>query len=255
MWANLQNKNILRKAGAILLALALWQLAAMIWDQSLLLVPPTQVIARLFELCRESGFWASVLYSFWRIVLGFVLGMSAAVVLSILSYKFHALETLLWPYVMAIQTVPVASFIIIALVFFSSSRLSIFISFLMVFPVLYGSILQGLKSTDPALLEMAQLYRLPWMRRLGYIYLPQIKPFLLSSCSTALGLCWKSGIAAEVIGIPDGSIGERLYEAKIYLATADLFAWTLVIVVLSVGFEKLIVRLIRAAYAGWEAHR
>jgi len=254
MWAKTNTQNFLRKAGAILLALALWQSAAMIWDQSLLLVPPTQVISRLFSLCRDTTFWESVLYSFWRIVLGFALGLVAAGLLSVLSYKFPVLETLLWPYVTAIQTVPVASFIIIALVFFSSSRLSIFISFLMVFPVLYASILQGLKSTDPKLLEMAQLYRMPWGRRLGYIYLPQIKPFLISSCSTALRLCWKSGIAAEVIGIPNGSIGERLYEAKIYLATADLFAWTLVIVILSVGFEKLILWAMKWAYRKWEAH-
>ncbi len=249
-----KTESIIKKASAVLLALALWQCAAMLLNESLLLVAPTRVCVRLWELIREEGFWSSVFYSLWRILLGFLFGACAASLLAVLSYRFPFTETLLWPYVMAVRTVPVASFIILALVLFSSSRLSVLISFLMVFPVLYSAILQGLKSTDRQLLEMARTYRLPWQRRLGYIFMPQIKPFLLSSCTTALGLAWKSGIAAEVIGIPDGSIGERLYQAKIYLATADLLAWTVVIVILSVGFEKAFLAAIRWAYARWEAH-
>ena len=95
-----------------------------------------------------------------------------------------------------------------------------------------------IRSMDGQLLEMARVFRVPLGRRIRYIYLSQLLPFLRTAFSLSLGLCWKAGIAAEVIGIPDGSIGERLYESKVYLQTADLFAWTLVIVALSVGFEK-----------------
>ena len=85
-------------------------------------------------------------------------------------------------------------------------------------------------------------------QRLLYVYLPQIKPYLLSACSIGLGLSWKAGIAAEVIGIPDGSIGERLYEAKVYLSSADLFAWTVVVILISVLFEKLVMLLLKKSY-------
>jgi len=247
----LRNEAI-RKAAAVLLALALWQAAAMILRQALLVVSPLAVAERLFAMIREADFWASVAYSFSRITLGFLLAFACGALLAVLAGKIPWVETLLWPFLVTIQSVPVASFIIIALIWLTSARLSIFISFLMVFPILYTNLLAGLKATDTKLLEMAQIYRMPWRRRLLYLYLPQLKPFLLSACSMGLGLSWKAGVAAEVIGIPDGSIGEKLYEAKVYFNTADLFAWTVVIVLISVTFEKAFLRLLRRVYGRLE---
>ena len=172
--------------------------------------------------------------------------------LAVAAGRLRVLEILLWPYVTVIKSVPVASFIIICLIWLNTSQLAVFISFLMVFPAIYSNTLQGIRSADPALLEMARLYRVPFSRRLGYIYVPQVKPFLLSGCSVALGMSWKSGVAAEVIGVVGGSIGERLYESKVYFQTADLLAWTVVIVVCSVGFEKLVLWLLRRCFAAWE---
>ena len=169
----------------------------------------------------------------------------AGVLLAVAAGRLRVLELLLWPYVTAIKSVPVASFIIICLIWMSTRQLAVFISLLMVFPVIYSNTLQGIKSADGALLEMAWVYRVPFSRRLGYIYAPQVKPFLLSGCSVALGMSWKSGVAAEVIGVVGGSIGERLYEAKVYFQMTDLLAWTVVIVVCSVGFEKLVLWLLR----------
>ena len=172
--------------------------------------------------------------------------------LAVAAGRLRVLEILLWPYVTVIKSVPVASFIIICLIWLNTSQLAVFISFLMVFPAIYSNTLQGIRSADPALREMARLYRVPFSRRLGYIYVPQVKPFLLSGCSVALGMSWKSGVAAEVIGVVGGSIGERLYESKVYFQTADLLAWTVVIVVCSVGFEKLVLWLLRRCFAAWE---
>ena len=131
---------------------------------------------------------------------------------------------------LAIKTIPVASFIIFVLIWFSSQNLAVLISFLMVLPVIYTNVLDGIRATDPQLLEMAQVFQIPTARKIRYLYVPQVMPFFQSGCSVALGLCWKSGIAAEVIGMPQGSIGEKLQQAKVYLDTPDLFAWTLVII-------------------------
>ena len=238
----------LQRAGAILFALALWQFAAMALNQNLLLVSPIKVIARLFTVWMEDGFFSTIWFSFRRIVGGFFLGFLLGLILGVLAGHFHLVETLLWPFVVTIKSVPVASFVIISLIWLSSSELSVFISFLMVFPVIYSNVLGGIQSTDRKLLEMAELYRLPFRKRLLYIHMPQLKPFLLSGCSVALGLSWKSGIAAEVIGIPNGSIGEMLYESKIYFNTADLFAWTVIIVLISLGFEKLFMKLLKILF-------
>ena len=247
------KKSTVQKCMAVLLALALWQAAAMAVDLPMLLCAPTQVALRLTTIWREEGFFATVLFSLLRIGGGFLLAAVTGVALGIAAGRFPLLETLLWPYVVTIRSVPVASFIIIALIWLSGRQLAVFIAFLMVFPVVYGNTLQGIRSADGALLEMAALYRVPWRRRLGYIYLPHMKPFLLSACSVGAGLAWKAGVAAEVIGVVGGSMGEKLYESKIYFETCDLLSWTVLIVALSVGLEKLLVWALKRGLTRWEA--
>ena len=159
--------------------------------------------------------------------------------LAALSARFRRAEELLAPLVAVVKAVPVASFIILALVWLPSRGLAFFISALMVFPPVYLNVLEGIKRTDASLLEMARVFRVPFSRTLRGIYLPQVLPYFRAAVSVALGLCWKAGTAAEVIALSGGTIGERLYTAKVYFETPDLFAWTAVIVLLSAGFEKL----------------
>ncbi|MBQ1503894.1 MAG: ABC transporter permease subunit [Oscillospiraceae bacterium] len=248
----MQKLKKLEKIVAVAAALAVWQAAAMLLGHDLLLVSPVKVILRLGTIWREPGFLPAIGFTFWRIVAGFFSGFLAGTLLAVLAGRFHIVEVLLWPYMVTIKSVPVASFIIVCLIFFSSSTLSIFISFLMVLPLIYQNVLQGIKSADRQMLEMAKVFRVPWHRKLFYIDLPSLKPFLLSACSVALGLSWKSGVAAEVIGVPDGSIGEMLYQSKIYLDTDDLFAWTVIIILASFLFEKLFLWLLRRIFAWME---
>lgn len=222
-----------------LLALLVWQLAAAMLGNPLLLVGPIQVAQRLWELVFEAGFWRVIGFTFSRITLGFLLAFCLALGLAVLAARFPLAQALIRPYMAAVQTVPVASFIVIALLWLSGRRLSIFIAFLMVLPVLYANLLQGVQAADEKLLEMARVFRMPLWNRVRCIYSPAIRPYCLSACHSALGLCWKAGVAAEVIGVCSGSIGGMLYDAKVYLEIRDLFAWTLVIVLLSLGFEKL----------------
>ena len=158
--------------------------------------------------------------------------------------RWPVVDVLLRPYVLVIKSVPVASFIILALIWMRTSALPLFISFLMVFPILYTKVLAGIRSADRELLEMARVFRVPWLRQARCILLPAAEPFLLAGSAAALGMSWKAGVAAEVIGLPAGSIGDALYRAKITLSTGELFAWTFVIIPLSAGFEKLFLLLL-----------
>lgn len=219
--------------------LAVWQIASMALDQQILLVSPLRVIIRLAELAGTGEFWGAVAYSMARIVLGFLLGTVTGTILAALSARFRPVEDLLSPLMLTVKSIPVASFIILALIWFSSRNLAVLISFLMVMPVLYSNVLGGILTADPQMVEMSRVFRIPLGRRIRYIYIPQVFPFFRSACAVGLGLSWKSGIAAEVIGIPSGSIGAALQQAKVYLDTPDLFAWTLVIVLESLLFERL----------------
>ena len=181
---------------AVLFWIAIWQFASMYLKQEILLASPVSVVRKLFELIFSGNFWQSVGFSFVRIVTGFLLAVFLGIFLAILAYWSKTVEILIAPVIAVVKSTPVASFIILCLIWIPSRNLSVFISFLMVLP------------------------------------------YFLSACRLSLGMCWKAGVAAEVIGVPSGSIGEKLYNAKIYLNTPDLFAWTIVIIVISFVFEK-----------------
>ena len=243
-----QNKDSLGKTIAVIFALLVWQTAAVAVNQSILLVSPIDVALRLTTIWQVEGFASSIWFSFYHIAGGFLLALVSGILLAALSGCFRWVETALWPFMITVKTVPVASFVVICLIWLSAQNLSVFISFLIVLPVVYGNVLQGIKSEDGKMLEVAEVFRMPMLRRILYIHMPQLKPFILSACATALGMSWKAGIAAEIIGTPDGSIGKQLYYAKIYLDTDDLLCWTVIIVIVSVAFEKLFMLALRAAY-------
>lgn len=221
-------------------------LAAAYPHGALLLASPIRSALRLLELLPSSAFWRAVGTSSLHIFGGFLLSCALAAPLAALAAGRPRLRDLLAPPVAAVKAVPVASFIILALVWLDSRSLSLFISALMVFPPVYLNVLEGIRQTDPKLLELARVYRVPLRRRLWGIYLPQVLPYFRSAASLSLGLCWKAGVAAEVIGLPAGTIGERLYTAKVYLQTPDLFAWTAVILMLSAAFERLFLAAVDA---------
>lgn len=243
------KKSRLAKWAAVGFWLAVWQAAAMAVGQEVFLVSPVQTLGTLLELLPQAEFWQRIGFSAGRILLGFGLGAVSSVVLAVAAGRWAWVEALLAPVMQLVKATPVASFIILALVWVSGSSLSVLISFLMVLPVLYGAVRTGIGSADVQLLEMAKVFRLPLGRRLRAIWLPAVLPAFRQGCSVALGICWKSGVAAEVIGLPDGSIGDALYRAKITLSTGELFAWTFVIILLSAVFEKLFLALLDRAVA------
>lgn len=240
----MQNKGkiYVKKFIILLFWLGVWQILAMGVDNVLLVVTPLQALRALFIQAGQAEFWRSAFGSMWRIALGFLLGAVLALFLAAVSYRYKITEEVLRPFMVFCKAVPVAVFAVLILIWWGSSMLAVAICFLVVFPNIYLNTLEGLKSADRGLLEMAEVFRLPLGTQFFYIYRPALKPFLLSAFQLSLGMCWKSGVAAEVIGTPSHSIGGALYLAKIYLDTADLFAWTAVIVVLSVFLKNNILR-------------
>ena len=248
----MKRKNRPVRLWAAAFWLLVWQgasmaLAGTTGGRMLLLASPVQALGRLIDLAGTPEFWQAAAFSSLRILGGFFLSCVLAVVLAALAARLRWVRELLSPLVAVVKAVPVVSFIILALIFFSSENLSLLISALMVFPPVYLNVLEGIGHTDVQLLEMARVFRVPLSRQLRGIYLPAVLPYFRSAVSLGLGLCWKSGAAAEVIGLPAGSIGEALYTAKVYFQTGDLFAWTAVIVAISVLFERLFLRLVDAA--------
>lgn len=254
MWAALcqqmtstirENKAL--KAGAVVFWLVIWEIASLLIGEELFLPSPLSVLKRLVTILPEPDFWSSIFFTLRCILLGYILSVVSASVSAFLSYRFALVSIILDPLVRIVRATPVASIVILVLVWVRSRYLSVVISFMMVFPIIYTNLLEGLMAVDKNLLEAADVYRIKTAKRLRYIFIPSLSPYIQSAIRTSLGLCWKSGIAAEVIGLPDGSVGERVYEAKIYLSTPDLFAWTVVIIILAFLFEKFFICLSETA--------
>ncbi|PWM50939.1 MAG: nitrate ABC transporter permease, partial [Clostridiales bacterium] len=217
----MRNKY-LNNAFIIIFWLIVWQIAAMAVNQAILLPKPVMVGKTLLRFLGESEFWLAITHSLLKIMLGFFLAMILGSGLAFLGAKFSFVHQLIYPILSIIKATPVASFIILALIWINSASLSTFIAFLMVLPMFYANIYQGLKNVDVKLLEVAKVFGLNKRRTFREVYLPSLKPYLISTCTIGLGFAWKSGVAAEVIGLPAKTIGNQLYYAKVYLQTDEL---------------------------------
>ena len=235
-------------AAAILFWVAAWQLLAMaLGHGGLFLATPSQTVQALAAQLPTPEFWRRIVFSSLRILTGFLLAVAVGLLLGAAGGRWQWVRVLIGPPLQLIRAMPVASFVILALLWVRSENLSVVVSFTHVLPVIYAGVAGGMADTDPQLLEMAAVYKLPLSKRLRYIWLPGVFPSFSESCIAAMGMCWKSGVSAEVIGLPDHSVGDALYRAKITLSTPDVFAWTLVIVLLSAALSALSARGLRAA--------
>jgi len=230
---------------ALLFWLAVWQLAATYVNKELFLPAPALVAARAIELLPSWGFWRIIGNSLARIALGFSLGVAAGFILAVFTHISHGADILIGPALKAMLATPMASFIILLLVWFTPGSVPVLVSFLVVLPVIWRNIRAGIAATDAQLLEMAHLFRLSRPRILRRLYLPSLMPHFRAACITAMGLAWKSGIAAEVISYPRLGIGSELQAGRVYLQTADVFVWTIAVIILSLLIERLLVGLLR----------
>ena len=236
-----------RALTALVFWVAVWWIIALIVGKEVLIPTPFRVFTRLLKLLGTADFYRIVGLSLLRITAGFFAAILLGVVFGVLSAKSKIVDMLLSPLLSVIRATPVASFIILALVFLNKQLIPGAIAFLMVIPVMCGNIRTGIAETDKGLLEMAAVFRLSRMKILRRIQMPAVYPYFIAAFRNSLGLAWKAGVAAEVLCNPKYSIGRMLYETKIYLETPDLFAWTFTVIVMSVILEKLLMFVIKKA--------
>ncbi len=250
MTSTLQNNRILRILLPTVFWLAVWQIAASAVGQELLIPTPVAVLKRFCELVVTSDFWVAAGMSLVRIFIGAFLGGLLGILLAALTCRFPIVDMIISPALRVIRAIPVASFIILVLLWVRKGAVPAVISGLMVMPVMWESVVVGIKSVDPQLLEMAECYEMSGLSKIMRIYLPSIKPNLVGGIRNCVGLAWKSGVAAEVLCLPKNAVGSQVYYSKIYLETPSLFAWTITVVILSLILEKLIFLILRDKKAG-----
>lgn len=217
--------------------LGLWFIAARTMNKELLLPSPLSVLKRMGELAATSEFWTITAASLLRIIYGILIGITSGMILGLVTSKIPFLYKLFRPIITVIRATPVASFIILAILWIGRDTLPTFIAALMVLPIVWGNMHEGALCVDRQLLEVAKVYEFSPFKRARRLYLPQISPYFFAAVKTSIGLAWKAGIAAEILTLPPFSIGKMLSDAKVYLETVDMFAWTLTVIILSLILE------------------
>lgn len=238
----MKRKHIFQGAAtvaALLFWIFIWDVVADHVSLSFILPGPVEVFSRFFQLLLDPAFYKTLIFSLLRVGIGFCAGGIFAILLGVASYHSALLRTLISPVMAIVKATPVASFILVVILWIEKDFVPAFISLLMVLPIVWQSTVLGFEKRDAALGEMAKVFRLGRWKTLVRLDLPQVFPFILSSSKTAIGLAWKAGVAAEVLALPKESVGIMIYNAKLYLETVDLYAWTMGIILFSVILEKL----------------
>ena len=225
--------------------LIVWHLLSLWLGRPLLLPEPVSVLRRLSELILTASFWQITAYSFGRIGLGFISGLLVGLFLALLTQWSKIADTLLSPLLKSVLATPVVSFSILLIIWFDNNLVPVYIVFLIVLPMVWENFSAGIRATDNQILEMADLFRLSFGKKIRRIYAPSIMPYFLAAASSSFRLAWKSGIAAEVISSPRFAIGRALQDGRIYLQIADVMAWTLVVILLSLALEWSFLKMTR----------
>jgi NitT/TauT family transport system permease protein len=231
--------------------LLVWEIAAAWVGSTIILVSPRLAFARLFALAQTGDFWLSIATSMRRIMLGFFLALGAGVLVAVGARASWIFHRLILPAINVLNAIPLASFVLLVLFLLGRDNLSVVVPFVMVLPIVFHNVYKGITNTDPALLEMAQVFYVPLWKRVFYIYIRCVMPYLLSAASIGIGFAWKSGISAELIGIVQGTIGGNLHNARMAILSVDMYAWTIAIVALSYAID----RIFKALFVKWKEVR
>lgn len=243
-------KKIILSAVSIFFWISVWHLCAIKVGKSILLPTPIETLDVFFSIVQTSEFWLTALTSLTSVFSGALAGVTVGLLIAFLSYISPILKYLSAPILSLVKATPVASFIILALVWLGKGIIPFVIAMMMVIPIVSANVYEGLNNIDSELYEVTKLYKFRFSKKWKMLIRPTLLPYFLSAVKSGIALAWKAGIAAEVLCTPVNSIGKHLYEARIYLEYPTLFAWTLTVIILSFFFEKAVVYFIEKLFGG-----
>ena len=224
--------------------LIVWALLAKKVGLELLLPSPKTTAITLFELAKTFSFWKITFNSLMNVLIGILVSLVIGSVLAVMTEKSKVLDALFSPVLTVIKSTPIASFIILTLLWIKKDSIPVFIISLIVIPIVWSNISAGIRSVDKNLHEVSRIYSFSIVKKILRLYIPSIFPFFLAACKASLGMAWKAGISAEILSTPKNTIGTELYFSKTYFSTEQLFAWTLTVIILSFIIEKILIYLI-----------
>lgn len=225
--------------------LGIWEIAAIIYNNYMLFPTVEATFKALCEVIWDKNFILTVLFSLFRVLSGFVFGTLISVILAVVASKIDFVKALVAPIMTVAKSAPVVAVILIIWLLVGGQNVPIVISMLMVMPIIWQNLIDGYSSIDKGLSEICTVYNFSYGKRFRLLILPTLMKYLFPGLITASGLAFKSGIAAEIISMTKSSIGKEIYNAKYLLEGPELFAWVIIVIVLSFSLELIIKTVIR----------
>ena len=252
----LMKNFIIKKDGiftliSFVLIFAIWKIVSFFINSGIILPSPEDTIISLFGLLKTKDFFVIILLSIERGLIGFIISLFLGLIVGFFCGFNKIFNKIFEPLLAIIRSTPVMSVILIALIWFKSNNVPIFASFLMSFPIVVTNVKEGINNIDNRLVDMASIYQIRKRRIINEIYMPSILPFLMAAISTSFGIGWKVVIAAEVLSQPKYAIGTSLQNSKLYLNIDEVFAWTIITILIGYLFEKII-RLLEIKTIKWK---
>jgi NitT/TauT family transport system permease protein len=245
------NFNTLITLFSVLLILTIWFLASIEAKNPILVPSPIHVFYNFLSLLTKESFWISILYTFTRALIGFSISLILGLIIGILAGRNSHIHAFFLPYLIIMRSTPVISFILLILIWFTSGNVAVFIAFLVMFPLLCTTIIEGMHNIDKRLIEMSQVYAFSNKQRILHIYIPGITPFLLAGTTNALGMGWRAIIIGEVLSQPLRGIGTNLHQAHTFLQVSELISWTIAAILIGYLFE-IVLRIIEQKLTPWK---
>ena len=229
--------KVLKTILSIFSILAIWELIAFIVNDNFFMPDVIDTFNSLLTIIASGDFFKVLFTAFYRVISGLLLGIILGVFLATLCYKFDIFNTLLAPVISIMKATPVACIIVLLWIRLNYTEIAVFVVVLMVLPIVWQNVFDGYKSIDPSLVEVTRIFELTPLQKLKALILPSMLSYLLPAIITSVGLAWKAEIAAEIM--TNSNIGKLIYDFKtVSYDTASIFAWTVIIVLFSIVFEK-----------------
>lgn len=238
----MKNKNIIYFILGIIIFILLWFFISLKINSEIVFPNILTIIKKLIEIILEKSFYKDLFLSLIRVFITFILSFLLAIIFGILSGIFSYIRYMLMPIINFIRTIPTIPLILVAIIWFDNNTVPIFVSMLVIFPIMYDAVVNGIINVDKNLIEMSLSYNVSLKNQIISLYIPSIKPYILTAVSQSMGITWKSILAAEIFALPSLGIGSKLYESHLYLDTVSLFAYCLIAVIFN-GIFEIIIRL------------
>lgn len=246
------SKNKFALILSISFLMILWKMISFFLNNELILPSPESTFLSVLSIIKHETFHGTLKATIFRGITGFLISFSIALTCGCAAGNNKLIFYLLQPLTITIKTTPVLAIILLAIIWLNTELVPAFVCFLVVFPIIYSNVTEGINSVDIKLIEMAEIYKIKKLEKLKSIYLPSITSHLIAGTSTAIGLTWKAVIAAEVICQPFNALGTKMVEAKIDLDMPALFAWTAIAIILS-SISEFILRIL-SKYLYWKKY-